>query len=245
MKLFLIIGLLSYFSACQLLQRSATIESRVVEQNRTFYKVTNRALSCYFKNPADTALLGNVVPTGLLTHDKFSNDTLQQFLLKIDLCNDDLSAQVYIPCNPHFIAIMRLNEQDTSNKVLIGYSNHLQEFYYPPHEEEDYTYTNVYVKNEKTQEYEESMYLSSRIIGYYIDTVGNKILVVYTELGVFGSKDNTEIIVDNTTFIDSVMILYKWKNQRYVPDSLLTIGGKPIPKEEYEKVYRSKVSKIY
>lgn len=206
---------------------------------RTFYKVTNRPLSRYFKNPADSALLGNIVPTGLLTHDRFANRSVRKFLKKNDLCNDDLSAKVYIPCNPHFVAIMPLNDKKPSKDTLIGYSNHLQDQYDPPYEDDCCIFTNIYIKNK------EISCIFSDIIGYYIDEMGNKILVTHDEVFYFASPHNPpKFNIDEADMIRDALVLYKWKNQGYIPDSILTIKGNPIPKEEYEKNYRARVPTI-
>lgn len=197
---------------------------------RTFYKVTNRPLSRYFKNPADSALLGNIVPTGLLTHDRFANRSVRKFLKKIGLCNDNLSAQVYIPCDPHFIAIMPLNDKKPSKDTLIGYSNHLQELYGPPYEEDGYIFTDTYI----SKKYSNTILVG--IIGYYIDEIYNKILVTHSEKFYFPRTADR-----NTEYMDSALVLYKWKNQRYIPDSILTIKGNLIPKAEYEEKYRYRV----
>lgn len=233
-KIFLPLTILFLFSFCCKRDNSIATQSKTAEKERTFYKVTNRPLSRYFKNPADSNKLGNIVPTGLLTHDKFVNDTIEQFFIKIGLCNNDMSAKVYIPCLPHFIAALKLNDQNPNNNTLIGHSNALPELY-DAYQDDNGIFTHIYMlKNEK---YVEMQYLTSALIGYYIDDFGNKMLVNHDDVNVF-------LINDKAEYFNDAMVLYRWKDTKYVPDSLLTVAGGLIPKDEYERKYRQKIPTI-
>lgn len=230
MKTFAIITIIVLCYICCQRPQQLSHMVHTTPRSDTFYKVTNRPLSRYFKNPADSVLLGTIVPTGLLAHNRFMNDTLRQFLKKIGLCNDDISNRAYIPCDPHFVAIIPLNDKKPSKCTLIGYTNHLQDSLSILREDDNEIFTRIFINKEY------SYTIFAGIIGYYIDEIGNKVLVTHSEKSYFPETTDR-----NTEYIDSTLVLYKWQNQHYIPDSILTIKGNLIPKAEYEQKYRYRV----
>ena len=206
-------------------KRSNTIQSKQVNKHNVFYKVTNRPLSRYFKNSADTALLGRIVYTGYLSKTKFENDTIESFLIKLGLCNNDMSEQVYIPCLPAFETIIKINDSYQNYDTIIGTKNALPEYYGYPYEDDNGILTEIFIKNKNTDIYSNPQFLLA-LIGYYLDKSGNKSIVVHDDVLNF-----------DKAYLDNALVLYKWQNGKYVPDSLLTIDGELIPKEDYPQAY--------
>lgn len=217
-------------------KRSNTIvrQNKEVKKHDVFYKVTNRPLSRYFKNSADTALLGRIVYTGYLSKTKFENDTIESFLIKLGLCNNDMSEQVYIPCLPAFETIIKVNDKYQNYDTIIGTTNALPESYGYPYEDDDGVLTEVFTKNTNTGIYSNT-YLSAALVGYYIGINNNKSVVLHDEVFYFGPDEDVKARLENA------LVLYKWQNGKYVPDSLLTIDGELIPKEYYPQAYEKYV----
>lgn len=213
-------------------KRSNTIVIQNKEKSKqdVFYKVTNRPLSRYFKNSADTALLGRIVYTGYLSKTKFENDTLENFLIKLGLCNNDMSEQVYVPCLPAFETIIKINDNYQNYDTIIGTTNHLPEYYGYPYEDDDYIFTEIFTKNTNTGIYSNAQTLLAAIIGYYVDNFYNKSIVLH---GIFRFREKN----NPKEHFENALVLYKWQNGKYVPDSLLTIDGELIPKKDYPQAY--------
>lgn len=202
----------------------------MAEKERIFYKVTNRNLARYFKNPADSNKLGKIVETGLLQNSKFANDTIENFLIKLGLCNNDMSAMVYIPCIPTIQTIIKVNNNYKTYDTIIGITNSLLDNY--PYHDDDYSFGFVFTKKQNTGYYDNTQFIST-LVGYYIDKYGNNSIV--THHNKFYSKQNE--------YLDNVIILHKWNNKRYNTDSLLTVDGNLIPKENYAETYERYIGK--
>ncbi|MBK8474343.1 MAG: hypothetical protein IPL33_20440 [Sphingobacteriales bacterium] len=215
-------------------KRSNTIVIQNKEKSKqdVFYKVTNRPLSRYFKNSADTALLGRIVYTHLLDKGKYANDTMKDFFIKLDLCDAEYESgieQVYVPCDPYAHGMLLLNEE--VNDTLIGTTNHLFEYYGYPHENDSSIFTEIFTKDKNTGIYNNTQTLSAALIGYYIDGFDNKRIILHDEVFYFGPDEDVKARLENA------LVLYKWQNGKYVPDSLLTIDGELIPKKDYPQAY--------
>jgi hypothetical protein len=144
-NILLSITILFLFSFCCKKNNTIITQSKMAEKERIFYKVTNRNLARYFKNPADSNKLGKIVETGLLQNSKFANDTIENFLIKLGLCNNDMSAMVYIPCIPTIQTIIKVNNNYKTYDTIIGITNSLLDNY--PYHDDDYSFGFVFTKN--------------------------------------------------------------------------------------------------
>ncbi len=226
LKTTLIIAALCVFSSCTKQVPPCPIKGK----ERVFYKVTNRNLAKYFKNPADSLKLEKIVETGLLQHSKFANDTLENFLIKLGLCNNDMSEMVYVPCIPSIHCVLKMNDAYNNYDTIIGTTNHLLDDY--PNHDDEYSFTEIFVKDKDkaiyNPGYNPQRTLSGHLIGYYVEDNGNKSLLLHDEVWWFSEKENFKERFENS------MVLFKWENGGYVPDSILTIDDKLIPANEYE-----------
>lgn len=212
--------------------KAIVVSSKVAEKHRTFYKVTNRPLSRYFKSPPDSVSLGEIVYTKYLSQTKFANDTMEKFLISLELCNNDMSAQVYIPCLPAFETVIKVNDSYQNYDTIIGTKNALPEYYGYPYEDDDGVLTEIFTKDATTGVYDNTQTLLSALIGYYNDDKNNKSIVLH---GIFYFRKTDSI--EAKARLENALVLYKWQNGEYVPDSLLTIDGELIPKEKYAEAY--------
>lgn len=200
--------------------------SKQTEKYHIFYKIATFDMNLYFKNPADSDKLGKIVATDVLRKPKFETDTLENFLITLGLCNNDMSEQVYIPCSSATHNVLKVNDNHQNYDTIIGINNQSIE-----DDSDDYSFSEIFIKKPNTEGYNNTQSLTSALIGYYIDSFGNKTIVLHDDVFYFREKLRPKERFENA------LVLYRWQNGKYVPDSLLTIDGELIPKENYAQAY--------
>jgi len=191
---------------------------------RIFYRVSTRNMSQYFNNPADSSKLGKIVDTHLLDQEKFASDTVESFFLRLGLCIDK-EAQLYTPCNPKSHTVLKINDKYRTYDTIVAADNHPQDL---EENKNAFGYTIVYLKTSDTEPYYYSETILGELVGYYIDNIGYKNIVIF---------DKSLSCISSDT-LNSGLILFEWKNAQYVADSLFTINGELLKTEKYFFYYK-------